>query len=58
MKLSTVAMGLKLAQVVLRTRGATTAARGAGGLASGIGTAVMVVAAARLAQQLLSSRRR
>ncbi|WCQ99389.1 hypothetical protein [Paracoccus aestuarii] len=57
MKLSTVAMGLKLAQLVLRTRGATTAARGAGGLASGIGTAVMVVAAVQLARQVLSPRR-
>ena len=58
MKLSTVAMGLKLAQAVLRTRGASTAAKGAGGLASGIGTAVMVVAAVQLAQQLFSSRKR
>ena len=51
-------MGLKLAQAVLRTRGASTAAKGAGGLASGIGTAVMVVAAVQLAQQLFSSRKR
>ena len=58
MRLTTVAMGLKLAQAVLRTRGATTAAKGAGGLASGIGTAVMVVAALQLAQQLFSSRKR
>ncbi|MBW7056159.1 hypothetical protein KY389_05530 [Paracoccus bogoriensis] len=57
MRRSTIAMGLKLAQFVLRTRGATTAARGAGGLASGIGTAVMVVAALQLASQILSSRR-
>ena len=58
MRLTTVAMGLKLAQAVLRTRGASTAAKGAGGHASGIGTAVMVVAAVQLAQQLFSSRKR
>ena len=58
MRLTTVAMGLKLVQAVLRPRGASTAAKGAGGLASGIGTAVMVVAAVQLAQQLFSSRKR
>ncbi|WP_411838202.1 hypothetical protein [Paracoccus sp. ME4] len=57
MRLTTIAVGLKLAQAVLSTRGATTAARGAGGLASGIGTAVMIVSALQLARQVFGRRR-
>jgi len=56
MKLAYVAMGLRLAQAVMRTRSATTVSRGAGGLASGIGTAVMVVAAAGLVRKLFGGR--
>ncbi|WP_169308820.1 hypothetical protein [Paracoccus gahaiensis] len=56
MKLRYIALGLKVAQAVLRTRSGTTVSRGAGGLASGIGTAVMIVAAAGLARRLFGGR--
>ncbi|CAM3452142.1 hypothetical protein PANO111632_19365 [Paracoccus nototheniae] len=56
MKLAYVAMGMKVAQAVMKTRSATTVSRGAGGLASGIGTAVMLVAAAGLLRKLFGGR--
>jgi hypothetical protein len=55
MKLAYIAMGLKVASALMKTRGAMTLARG-GGIASGIGTAVALVAVGRLARNLLTRR--
>jgi hypothetical protein len=56
MKLAYIAMGLKVASALMKTRGAMTLARGGGGIASGIGTAVALVAVGRLARNLLTRR--